>query len=218
MNLIAVKYVKNRNGRNFLVKYIKSAKRQIILAALVLALGSAVYLNWRFMSPKEILEETSSSSTKELGQAQFVSNTINNSDDNMKNSDVEKPEKEMANKENDSLGDTFHKIREERQKARDEATDTLKDIIENVQSSQEIKSEAVKKASEMAQRIEEEANIEALVKAKGFERCLVFIQNDECSVVVSGQPLTEILATQIKDIACGQGKIAVDKIKIIESK
>ncbi len=195
------------------MKYLKPAKRQIILAALVLALGSAVYLNWRFTSPKEILSETSSSSTKELGQAQFVSNTITNSDESSRES-----ENDQNQKNNNSTDDIFLKIKNERQKSRDEAADTIKDVLENVQSSQETKAAAIKHASEMAQRIEEEANIEALVKTKGFEKCLAFVNNDECSIVVGGQPLTEILATQIKDIACSQGKISVDKIKIIESK
>ena len=111
----------------------------------------------------------------------------------------------------------FEKTRAERKKARNEATENIKEILDDVKSSETVKAEAVKKASEIAQKIEEEANIEGLVRAKGFKECIAFIQNDECSVVVGGQNLTEALATQIKDIVCSQGKISIDKIKIIES-
>ena len=199
------------------MKNIKAGKRQIILAALVLALGSAVYLNWRFSSPNDFIAETSTTSTKELGQAQFVNNTV-------ENAQVETNEEKNENTENNEGDGTveknsayFEKTKFERQKAREEAIKNIKDIIEDEKSSEETKKEAVKQAALIAQKIEEEANIVALVKAKGFEQCLAFIQNDECTIVVGGQPLTELLATQIKDIACSQGKIAVDKIKILEA-
>ena len=110
----------------------------------------------------------------------------------------------------------FTKTKAERQKARDEATETIKEILENVQSSQETKNEAIKQATKIAQRIEDEANIEALVRAKGFKECLAFTKDDECTIAVSGQALSEVLATQIKDIACSYGRISVDKVKILE--
>ena len=50
-------------------------KKQVILAALVLALGTAVYLNWQFSSNQDLIADNSIMSTKELGEAQFVNNT-----------------------------------------------------------------------------------------------------------------------------------------------
>lgn len=191
------------------MKYIKSGKRQIILASLVLALGTAVYLNWRFSSPSEFSTENSTISTKELGQAQFVNNTVENAQNGEKN------ERKQENSLEKNY-DYFKTTELERQKSRENALKTIKSIIENEQASQETKNEAVKQAASIAQKIEEEANIVGLVKAKGFQQCLAFIQNDECTIVVGGQPLTEVLVTQIKDIACSQGKIAVDKVKILE--
>ena len=47
-------------------------KKQVILAALVLALGTAVYLNWQFSSNQDLIADNSIMSTKELGEAQFV--------------------------------------------------------------------------------------------------------------------------------------------------
>lgn len=192
------------------MKNIKLGRKQIILLALVLALGSAIYLNWKFAYPREFAPNDTATSTKELGQAQFVSNTV----DGAKTEESNK--NEQKNSTNTKNQDYFNKTKAERKKARDEATENIKEILEDVKSTQETKSEAVKKATEIAQKIEEEANIEGLVKAKGFEECLAFIQNDECSVVIKGQKLTETLATQIKDIVCSQGKISVDKVKIIE--
>ena len=194
------------------MKNIKFGKKQIILSALILSLGAAVYLNWKFASPREFVPEDSATSTKELGQAQFVNNTVDNAKPE-KNNDLSQKNKEDATKDSEY----FTKTRAERKKARNEATESIREILDDVKSSDAVKAEAVKKATEIAQKIEEEANIESLVKAKGFKDCIAFIQNDECSVVVNGQGLTEALATQIKDIVCSQGKIAIDKVKIIES-
>ena len=69
-------------------------KKQLILSALVLALGTAVYLNWQFSSGQELVDENSIISTKELGEALFVNNTPSNEDDDKKD---EKKEEEPKN-------------------------------------------------------------------------------------------------------------------------
>lgn len=188
-------------------------KRQLILAVLVLALGSAVYLNWQFSSDKSLSSTDAATSTKELGQAQFVNN---NSVDQQTNSEGNKDGKKEEAPKNSS--EYFSKAKTERQKARDEAIDMIKEILEDAKSSEEAKAEAIKQGAVIAKRIEQESNIENLIKAKGFSECLAFIQNDECSVVVSSEGLDESSAISIKDIVCGQGAIALDKIKIVEAK
>lgn len=186
-------------------------KRQIILAALVLALGTAVYLNWQFSSNKDLIDDNSIISTKELGEAQFVNNTPAQEQDDQN--------KTETNEEPKSASEYFSKAKNTRQKARDEATEMIKEILEDAKSSEETKSEAIKQASEVAKHIEQEANIESLIKAKGVADCLAFIQNEECSVVVGGgESLNENLAVAIKDIISGQGGISPDKIKIVEAK
>ncbi len=187
-------------------------KRQLILAALVLALGTAVYLNWQFSSNKDLFEENSITSTKELGEAQFVNNTP--SEENKEESKEENKDGEPQNS-----SEYFSKAKTTRQKARDDATEMIKEILEDAKSSEESKKEAIKQASEVAKHIEQESNIESLIRAKGVADCLAFIQNEECSVVVGGgEALNENLAIAIKDIISGQGGISPDKIKIVEAK
>lgn len=184
----------------------KFRKKQIILAALILALGTAVYLNWQFSSSQDLIDENSIMSTKELGEAQFVNNNS-----------VEKPEEKIEEPKN--FSEYFSKAKTTRQKARDEATEMIKEILEDANSSEQAKSDAVKQASDLAKNIEQEANIENLIRAKGITDCLAFIQNDECSVVVGGgETMSESLAVTIKDIISGQGGIAPEKIKIVEAK
>ena len=183
-------------------------KKQVILGALVLALGTAVYLNWQFSENKDFIDESAIMSTKELGEAQFVNNTPT-------------PEQSEEKKEDEpkTSSEYFSKAKSNRQKARDEATEMIKEILEDSKSSEQAKSQAIKQASDVAKNIEQESNIESLIKAKGITDCLAFIQNDECSVVVGGgETLNENLAVAIKDIIAGQGGISPDKIKIVEAK
>ena len=189
-------------------------KKQIILSALILALGTAVYLNWQFSSGQDFIDDNSIISTKELGEALFVSNTPSNEDNQDKTDEEEKKEEKPQN-----TSEYFSKAKSARKKARDEATELIKEVLEDAKSSEEAKAEAIKQASEVAKHIEQEANIESLIKAKGVAECLAFIQNEECSVVVGGgEALNENLAVTIKDIIAGQGGIAPDKIKIVEAK
>ena len=183
----------------------KAGKRHLILAALVLALGTAVYLNWQFSSNNDLFSTETIVSTKELGEAQFVNNVPENKSTDNKNQIGKSSE-------------YFTKAKSTRQKARDEATDMIKEILENTSSTEETKSQAIKQASEIARNIEQESNIESLIRAKGFSECLVFIQNNECSVVVGPEPLNENLALNIKDVVVGQSNILSDKIKILEAK
>jgi stage III sporulation protein AH len=49
----------------------KVEKRQLVLAALVVALGAAVYLNWRFSNGNQVLAKDAAAS-RDLGQVQLV--------------------------------------------------------------------------------------------------------------------------------------------------
>lgn len=57
----------------------KLGKRQLILSGLVLALGTAVYLNWQFSSNTDLLSGANAITvSKELGEAEFVNTTVSN--------------------------------------------------------------------------------------------------------------------------------------------
>ena len=203
----------------------KFGKRQLVLAALVVALGAAVYLNRQFSDNSDLLAaNTTVESGKELGEAEFVNN---NTASSLTSSTEENTSSSLADGDSSSSSASnisssaeqyFAQAKVSRQQARDDAVDSLKEIIDSVQSSESAKAEAVKQAAEIAKNIEQESNIENLIKAKGFAECLAFLQNGECSVVVSSTGLLDNEAITIKDIVAGQSGISYDKIKIVEAK
>lgn len=183
-------------------------KRQIILASLVVALGAAVYLNWQFSSNPNFLETIGISRGKELGEAQYVNKQVEEQKQDQK-TEEEKPK---------NADEYFSKAKVSRQKARDEITEMLKSVLSDANSDEKAKQEAIKQAASIAKNIQQESNIENLLKAKGFDKCIVFINNDECSIVVEPGKLQAESAIVIKDVVAGQGGITLDKVKIVEAK
>lgn len=195
-------------------------KRQLVLAALVVALGAAVYLNWQFSDQNNLLATETVNSTvqetgKELGEAQYVNQNATSAPSQAEETSSAEGSGSKMSTEAEQY---FAQARVSRQKARDEAVDTLKGLIADVSQSDAAKTEAVSQAAAIAKNIEQENNIENLVKAKGFAECVAFLQNGECSVVVSSEGLLDSEAIAIKDIVAGQAGIPYDKIKIVEAK
>jgi stage III sporulation protein AH len=166
-------------------------KKQIVLASLVLILGIAIYLNWQFansddaLGVADILGGNSTGSQATYGEAELV-----NTDDNY-----------------------FANARLEKQKTRDAATETLAGLLEKTDLSAEEKASATAQALQTAQLMESETTIENLVKAKGFEDCIAYLDSENAKVVVKSEELDAAQAAQIKDIIVSE--TAVDPSNIV---
>ena len=89
-------------------------------------------------------------------------------------------------------------------------------VINNANTTQEAKDKAQAQIFDISKSIEAEGNIENLIKAKGFEDVVVFI-NDGCvTVTVRTKGLTASETAKIKDIILGE--IKNNNIKIVEVK
>ena len=187
----------------------KLQRRQLILTSLVLALGAAVYLNWHFSDEKGLNFTDILQTQKELGEARYV-NTSKSQNDEEQSEPVINMSKETK--------EYFAKAKMERQKSRDQAMELIKGALPEPSSGENIKSDATKQAEEIAKTIQQESNIENLIKAKGFGECMAFIQSGECSIIVSPGSLNETSVITIRDIVSGQSGIPFDKIKITEAK
>lgn len=170
----------------------KGGKSVIIVSALLLV-GLAVYLNYRwFYDPLTSIG---------FGKT----NMEDRYDDSQKTSADGK----------DEVKDYFTATALTREQSRDEAIDVLKLVAENADSTAEAKAKAASEISRIAESIQNESNIESLVKAKGFEQCLAIIGEDSVSVIVKAQSLQANQAAQILSIVCETTGIAPEKVSII---
>jgi stage III sporulation protein AH len=206
-------------------------KRQLILAGLVVALGLAIYLNWQFASQDKTLEVTntieSGTSSKILGDAKFVDNQSDKSvsektagkTSSYSVSGTSSKASGTATTASGSTGrDYFTKARLDRQKTRDTALQTMQAVIAGATTDTSVKEKTVAEVAQIAKNIEAEGRIESLVKAKGFEDCVAFINGSNASIVVKTNGLQPNDAVKIQDIVVSEGKISAENIKIVEVK
>ena len=186
----------------------KFHKRQLILASLVVALGTAVYLNWQFSDNKTLQVTDMLDNSDELGEARYVNNA------NFSDKSETKSKKNIS----DKTKTYFAQAQLNKQKSHDEAKEELKDLLSYENVNIENKEKINKRIDEISKNEILESNIENLIKSKGFEQCIVFIENDECNVVVDPESINETSAIIIKDIVSSQTNIQGNKIKIIEAK
>ena len=105
-----------------------------------------------------------------------------------------------------------------RQKSRDEAVETMKSLIESDSITSEQRTELALKTSAMATAIEQEGKIENLIKAKGFEECMVYYDTERVDVMVKTEGLEPQQVAQMKDIIIKEVDIQPENISIIEVK
>lgn len=199
----------------------KMGKRQLVLAALVVALGAAVYLNFTLSGGTQLPATQAVASGRELGQTLLVnasgSAIVSSGGKAASAASGTSSAAVKTNAEAGTLTDEyFSQARLDRQKARDEATELLKEVLNASNENDAAKKEAVDKAAAIAETIQKETNIENLIKAKGYSDCIVSIEDDGCSVIVKTKAAEQDDAIIINDIVSGQTGLSYDKIKIVE--
>ena len=117
--------------------------------------------------------------------------------------------------ENGEGEDYFSQTVLNRQQSRDEAIDVLKLVSESDEATEEAKAEASDKLAQIALDIQNEANIETLVKAKGFTDCVAVISEGSVSVIVGAEELQAAEAAQIFAIVYETTGISPENISII---
>ena len=182
--------MKSEKIRNF---FSSKSGRSIVILAAVLLISLAVYLNYRwFYDPIDSMV---------FGD--------NNMEDHFDDST------ETGTGDGNTENDYFTSVSLTRQQSRDEAIAVLNLVIDSEESSEEAKAEAAEEISKIAVDIQNEANIESLVKAKGFEDCVAVIGDESVSVIVKAEALQANEAAQILAIVCETTGIAPQNVSII---
>ena len=133
-------------------------------------------------------------------------------------SGYEEPSGAVSDSSNEmNASDTyFASAQVSRQRARDEAMEVLQNVVVNEGAADSVKTQALADLSKLAMAIEQEANIETLIMAKGFEKCVAVISGDSARIIVSGSGLTPAQIAQINEIVYEQANISPVNITITE--
>ena len=172
----------------------KLGKRNIIIALAVIAVGVAVCVNW------VILANRNDAGYQGYKVSSGMSNTYGNVSAGKNESEV-----------------YFASTQPSRTRARDEALEVLQSVVDDKQADEASKNAAYNGISRIAKDMENEANIESLIVAKGFSQCVAVINDDKASVVVkSDTALTRAQLSQINEIVYTQAGITPENITIIQ--
>lgn len=104
-----------------------------------------------------------------------------------------------------------------RNRARDEAIEVLQTVVD-ASTSNEASEAAMADIARIASDIEKEANIEELVKSKGFSECVAVISGQSVNIIVKADEdaLLPNEVAQIKEIAYTGAQILPENVVIIE--
>lgn len=180
----------------------RNLKRNIVIAAVLVFVGAAVYLNWSYNS--------------RWGTADAAM--------------VAAEDAAMAEAENEYLAASapgqgmsaayFDKARLTRQTSRDEALQLLEQACADETASQEVIDESMRQINSMAAWNLQESQLENELLAKNFTDCVVFVSDDGVTVAVPApmEGLTDVQVAQITEAVLANTDHTAAALNIIEVK
>ena len=198
----------------------KMFKRNAVVAAIVLFVCAAVYLNWSYdqkqavssARPEEMSE--TEGETKTLGEAVLVSSDSLAAEEEVV---VDSWESAYQSEEPIPEDDYFATARLSREEARSSALDILQETVEDPEASDQAVSAAAESITAMASATLAESQIESLITAKGYPQCVAFIGDNSVSVVVSTESgsLEGADVAKITDIGKGETEVSANAVKVV---
>lgn len=184
----------------------KLGKRNIIIICAVVLITTAVVLNWVLFANAEDGDGNYGDYTNGGNNLETGGSSNTGADDNNNGS--------SSTSSTDSF---FSSTQVSRERARDEAMEVLQSVIDNESADDASKAAAIADMTKLAKDMESEANIETLIVAKGFEKCVAVINDDAASIVVKADgTLTPAQLAQINEIVYMQTGIVPANINIIQ--
>ena len=170
----------------------KIGLKNIVVALAIVLIGAAVYVNWQLFGGPKVHNPDKAPNAEQAG-------SVN-------------PDAEQGGK----TEDFFASAEVSRKQARDEAIEVLQGVVDDKGSLDAAKEQALKDISAMAANIALEANIESLIKAKGFEECVTVLNGDKATVVVKSEGLKPNQLSQILEIVYLQAGVLPANVTITE--
>ena len=169
-------------------------KRRAVVAAVLMLVGTSVYLNWRYAGTVE------DSGKKVLGQSALVNG-------------------ETTDAEVTAAGDDyFATARLSRKQARDTAISMLQEAQVDENATEDVLNEASQTMQVLAAYTVAESQIESLVVAKGYADCVAYMSGEGISIAVAspeGGLQREDVAV-IADIVMAQSDYSLNDIRVVE--
>ena len=182
----------------------KHAKRNISIAAALILICGAVYMNWSYNTqfgksdPDRVRAEDAATEAAVSEEGDAVA----------------------ASADTEPVSDYFAEARLARQRSRDEAVSLLENAAEADGVSQESLDSAMNAITAMADASMTETQIENLLLAKDYSDCVAYIRQDGVTIAVPApeEGLTAEQVAAITDIVTSETAFTAVQLKIVEVK
>ncbi len=179
-------------------------KKQLVLSALTLVLGAAVYLNYVLAGGNGLIPAESFRGDAEQAASPAAADDL-----------LDYGTAEMVNAV-PAQADYFAQARLDKQSSRDYAVQTLQSIIGGGDlSNDEMVTNAIDAVS-LSKQMKSEAVIESLILSQGYRDCVVYLDGDTAKVVVESDGLDAAQAAAIKEIVLTESEVPAEGIRIFE--
>ena len=174
----------------------RPGRRQLILSAMVLALGAAVYLNWKFVSEPVTAGKEEPSAPRYYGEAELAGT-------------------EVSVLEEDAV---LSAAKTERR----QQIDTAKAELNRQSADEKLPREERQKAAEKLRKLADQAaactQMETRILAKGVADCVVYYDGRSAHVLVScgTETLTADTVTAIRDVVISATELPVSSITVAQ--
>ncbi len=181
----------------------RNLKRNLVIVAVLVFVGAAVYLNWSYNSrwgAADAAMVAAEDAAMQAAQEQYTAAS--------------------AEKDDASVAVTayFDEARLTRQTSRDEALELLEQACAGQDTSQEVIDESMRQINAMASWNLQESLLENQLLAKNFTDCVVFVSGDGVTVAVPApvEGLTDTQVAQITEAVVANTDYTAQSLHIIE--
>ena len=179
----------------------KTWKKNVIAAALLVAVCGGIYINWLYTEDAAVIELTDTLDEEKILASDLL---VMNGDNIIQNTD------------NSTVSAYFAAVRLSRQEARDNAVGLLQEAMAYSENAENSQTNA--QLETLIQSALCEAQIESLVIAMGYEDCVAYISDGGISVAVAVPEtgFTSVDAAIIADIVMTQSNYPLEDIHVVE--
>ena len=179
----------------------KTWKKNVIAAALLIAVCGGIYINWVYTEDVAVADLTDTLDEDKILSADLL---VMNDDQTVLEAD------------SSTVSAYFAAVRLSRQEARDNAVGLLQEAMAYTDNADAAETNA--QLEDIVQTALCEAQIESLVIAKGYEDCVAYISDGGISVAVAVPDggFTQTDAAVIADIVMTQSDCPLEDIRVVE--
>lgn len=186
-------------------------KKQILTATLVIALGTAIAVNWYYTNQNPLTDEYttdfSDSLSGSLGDSMMVAGTVAGTQPISQTDNVQSDDEKY-----------FSQAKLNQDKANDEIEDFIDEILSKDKLNEDDKIKIQNLLTEYRNTLKSQTDCENLITAKVGCECLVIINDDACQVILKKNTLNETIILQITEIIEKNTNISAENLTIIETK